>query len=1009
MQQFLPTRRIRLRQLLQTAAAAAMLGTLSANANDLTPTNFVDRPAVFEVSPDVVNEQVGPFTVTAGAFGNTLKRQGKGGFEPPVFRTRLMAQADSPDRVVDDRNAGIHYFDSYASGYLDGADVRVYRIVDGAFRIVRQDRVAPGGTVIEYWKSNDGRVIPIGTTTSQFKWASWSRPDAARWFAVAAVDKAGNLSEPSSPVRLVRPSVHVKGAAKTNEQPFRRRGSAGSAPSPPTPRGFTASVNADGFVEMSWDPVQAPDLAGYRVLYSDTDPAEHRGVYLQLEGSDGPGIQRGDMVFVSKPMVAFSRDWFSNRLAGLERVARDHVPYGVPRGFDPHAQPGKTWKLVRHTEDTPVTEPGEYYFEMTLREGDTEAVGKTGTPDLSNTQQDFYPVPDDGAEYIMEVWMKADRPDAPPVVFTWDGDPKIGGFVGRHSFQLTNQWQRYEARFVGQSSETGGHAYLVLNASGPATYSFDNFRVYRADTPYLDYLPHEYDQLRTSGMAVYRCHAPIKTQQQTYTMRQYLSAAGLAERVGLGNTLPQLLAMCREAGIIPWLQIEFHMTPDEWLGFAEYMAAPYDPSTDTPEDKPWAHLRHSQGQAKPWIDEFDEVWFEIGNETWNRLFYPWTFEAMTDAKTGKRHPAGAIYGLFHDHVVDIMRQSPYWTDEIDAKFVHALGGWITRAYSRDAALASRTADYITKAAYNGGWDEGEGPPQETPASYFNVLSQVNQTALIRADQMARIALDAHAAGRDLRYGVYEAGPGYALNGLNNARVSREQAIQQENVMKSKLAGTATIDSFLARASHGFAVDNFFTFSPGDLWSSHAKFHRGGQPHASFLPLQLFNREATGKMLAVQTLSVPTADTVATRRRQAVADAPLAAVYATRDGDRVALYCISRRVPAFPDPGDDGYTEIEVRLPFTRAASITLHRLTGEPTDTNIFQENVAVEQTSIDPSTLGGDGVFRINTRTGGDERGLPPSETYLYVFEGVEIPAGQTLTLEQVLRRVAVPQGAGR
>lgn len=989
MQQTPPTCRTRLFRFVPGSALALMLGVLSAHAEDLTPTNFVDRPAVFEVTTDVVNERVGPFTVTAGAFGNTLKREGKGGFEPPVFRTRLMAQADSRDRVIDDRNSGLHYFDSYASGYLDGADVRVYRVVDGTFRIVREDRVAPGGTVIEYWKSNDGRVIPAGTTASQFKWTAWSRPGAERWFAVAAVDKAGNVSEPSRPVRLVRPSGQVNGKAATNERAF-RRGRSADTDAPPTPRGFTASVNPDGFVEMSWDPVRAPDLAGYRTLYSDTDPARHRGVYLQLEGNDGPAIRSGDMVFVSKPMVVFSRDWLSNRLAGLERVVRNHVPYGVPRGFDPHAEQGKTWKLVRHGEETPVPEPGEYYFEMTLRAGDTELVGRTGTPDLSNTRQDFYPVPDNGAEYVMEVWMKADRPDAPPVVFTWDGDPKIGGFVGRHSFRLSTRWQRYEARFTGQNSEKGGHAYLVLNASGPATFSFDNFRVYRADTPYLDYLPHAYEQLRNSGMALYRCHAPIKTQQQTYTMRQYLSAAGLAERVGRGNTLPQLLAMCRKAGINPWLQIEFHMTPDEWLGFAEYMAAPYDPATDTRSSKPWAHLRHTQGQTRPWVDEFDEIWFEIGNENWNRLFYPWTFEAMTDAKTGERHPAGAAYGLFHDHVAGILRESPYWTEEVDAKFVHALGGWITRSFTRDAARASRTADYITMAAYNGGWDEGEGPPQENPASYFNVLSQVNQTSLVRARQMTDIVRDAREAGRDIRYGVYEAGPGYALNGLNNSRVSREQARQQENVMKSKLAGTATIDSFLARASYGFTVDNFFTFAPGDLWSSHAKSHRGGQPHASFLPLQLFNQTATGSMLAVDTLSVPTVDVKKTRRREAVDDAPLAAVYATRSGDRLHLYCISRRVAGFPVAGDDGYTEFEVRLPFKNASSITLHRLSGDPTDHNINAENVVVQTQTVPSDTLSPDGTFVVDARTGGDARGLPPSEVFLYVFEGVEMPRGQ-------------------
>ncbi|MEO0963744.1 MAG: hypothetical protein AAFY08_01375 [Planctomycetota bacterium] len=820
-----------------------------------------------------------------------------------------------------------------------------------------------------------------------------------------AVDRAGRTSEPSNAVRTERPNV-MTGKATTNEKPFRRQGGGDSAP-PPAPTNFRAEVNADGIIEMSWDAVSSDDLAGYRVIRSDTDPAAHRGVYLDLEGDSGPPIRRGDMVILSKPMVDFSRDWLSHRMAGLNRTVVKHTPYGVPNGFDPHAEPGKTWRLVPHADGTPVSEPGDYYFEMTLRDGDTELVGRTGTPDLSNTKQDFYAVPKDGAEYVMNVWMKADRADAPPVAFTWNGDPNIGGFVGRHEFQLGTEWKQYEVRFTGESSEQGGHAYLVLEASGPATYSFDNFRAYRADAPYMDYLPHEYEQLAATGTSLYRCHAAIKTQQQTYSMRQYLSSVGLSEAGGQGNTMPQLLSMLDRADIDPWLQIEYHMTPDEWLGFVEYMAAPYDPAVDTPEDKPWAYMRHTQGRTEPWVDAFDEIWFELSNETWNRLFYPWTFEGMSDVQARRDYKPGEVYGLFHDYVVDIMRQSPYWTDAVDEKFVQVLGGWITRGYTRDATMASETADYITMAAYNGGWDEGEGPPQETPSSYFNVLSQVNQTAIPRAVQLSEIVLEARQAGRDIDYGVYEAGPGYALNGLNNARVSKEQARQQENVMKSKLAGTATIDTFLARGSFGFGVDNFFTFDAGDLWKSHAKHHRGGQPHASFLPLELFNNEATGQMLAVETLSVPTIDTVAARRRQAVTEAPLAAVYATRDGDRVAVYCISRRFAGFPDPADDGFTEFEVQLPFSEAASVTLYRLTGEPTETNIFEENVTVEQISIDPSTLGTDGRFRVDDSTGADPRGLPASETYLYVFEGVDLPAGRRVPLSEKARRSIT--GTGR
>ena len=151
----------------------------------------------------------------------------------------------------------------------------------------------------------------------------------------------------------------------------------------------------------------------------------------------------------------------------------------------------------------------------------------------------------------------------------------------------------------------------------------------------------------------------------------------------------------------------------------------------------------------------------------------------------------------------------------------------------------------------------------------------------------------------LRFGTYEAGPGYALNGLNNARVTREQATDQELVMKSKVAGVATLDSFLSRTRYGSDIDNFFTFAAGDLWKSHAKYHRGGQPHASFLPLQIFNHIGTGDMLLVSTDSVSTVDTAKAKRRLAIDNAPLASVFVTRRGQDIHAYLCEPDVSRIP--------------------------------------------------------------------------------------------------------------
>ena len=960
------------------------------------PTDYKQENAIFKVTTEVVNPEIQPFTVTGPAFGNTLVRNGKGGFEPATYRTRLRAQQDAPNRIYDNSGGGLDYYDSYQSGYLDGAEVRVYRVIDGRMKLVREDKVAPGGTVIEYWDYKHNKVTPPGTTKAEFKWADWSRPGAERWFTVFAVDTSGNISEAATALRF-KQRVAEKGARDQNKRENFRAKRNGDSDAPPAPTGFRGDYNEQGILEFSWDPVQADDLAGYYLARSDTPPNAKRGLYLELAGkaaSPEAEIKKDDMIIVSRSLAEFTPEWMSHRVANLGKNVRDYIPENVPNDVLAQSSDERTWRLAKHEERTGVENPGEYYFEITLEPGETQLIGQHGIPDISTTTQEYYPVPKDGAEYIMEVWMKADQPGRAPVVFTWDGDDDVGGFIGKNPIQVSDQWEKYTVRFTGKSSDRGHHAYLVLKTQGPGTYAFDNFRVYNSEAEYLDYLPYQYENLKQSGMSAYRTHGPIKTQTQTYSMRQYLGEAGQAEGVATGNTLPQALRMMQKAEIDPWLQIEYHMSPEEWLGFMEYMAAPYDPAKDSPANKPWAALRFAQGRTTPWIEEFSQIYFELSNETWNGLFRPWTFDDMTDGETGTRYNRGEAYAKFHDYVADILRSSPYWKPEYEETFVHVLGGWatsltrdsLTSGYTQEIANFSESAEFITIAAYNGGWDEGEGPPQENAASYFNVLNQVTQAAIPRIKRLAEITqIASDRLGREVKFGTYEAGPGYAMNGLNNARVTQEQRESQENVMKSKLAGVATLDSFLARAYYGSDIDNFFTFAEGDYWKSHAKKHRGGQPHASFLPLVMFNRLATGNMLKTETISVSSVDTAGAKRREAVDDGPLATVYALNDGDRVALICINRQVPNYPVPGQDGYTPFGVMLPFTQAEKITLYRMTGAPTDHNIYQENVKMEQKNISPETIMEGGRFAISPATGGDAKGMPPSEMFLYLFEGVK------------------------
>ena len=343
--------------------------------------------------------------------------------------------------------------------------------------------------------------------------------------------------------------------------------------------------------------------------------------------------------------------------------------------FFPDDKPGRSWELARHPAGTPVEEGGETYLKLELAAGMTESIGLWNH---SGTAQDWYEVLDK-RPYTVEVWLRRDA-GAGAVRFKFNGYyDQPAQAIEPIVFNVGPEWKKYVATFTPPVVLQGAEPNRMgLEFTGPGTFSVDNFRIYRADAAYLDYLPREYKDLKSSGIQALRTHGFIKTGFRTYDMAQLTNSAGVmsVRRTSRLNTLPQMLKIMRKAGVRPWLQLEFHMSPREWLAFVEYMAAPYDPKTDTPAAKPWAYKRFTQGHARPWVDDFDRIYFELGNETWNGLFYPWIFDGMTDAVSRKDYTGGQVYGLFQEYVIAVLRGSPYWrAAALDRKFVFVLGGW----------------------------------------------------------------------------------------------------------------------------------------------------------------------------------------------------------------------------------------------------------------------------------------------------------------------------------------------
>lgn len=935
----------------------AMAGLGCAKSQTLDDAHFI-------VNDNVLNRDLQPFTATIGPQGNGHRLSVNSGFEPLVFRTMVQAAASSTNRIIAPPRVISHY-DSWRTGALDGAEVEILRIVAGAFRSVRTDRIAVGGHQAAGWLPVTPRdkIVDQDSPSFEFSWEPWNRPAAPYYFTVSAVDSGGRVSRVARSVVVQAPQTFRRNSRAENSLSdlkwSERIGSLNA------PTGLFATLTEKGTVRLTWDPVQGAE--GYVVYRSDLPPSEHRGHFLELEGK-GPAIEAGDLAIVRTRFLRAERSKrLTNRVWNANAGAR---PF-KSRILGWSDEPGNgNWELVPHNAQTPVSEPGETFLRMTLAE--EEKVG-LGSYNHSGLEQNWYEVLEPGHLYRFEVWMRGRS--ARPVTFA------LTGYYGRKEarvepirFSITSEWKRYSGTFkvprIHPSKQIG---QMQLRIVGPGNFDIDNFRIYRDDAEFLAFLPEDIARLEASGMGALRTHGFIKTGFATYDLSEITNPGGVSNTAG-GNTLEQTLAEIARLKMDPWLQIEPHLSRDEWLGLAEYLAAKFDPEKDDPSLRPWAAKRFSQGH-EPWVDRFDRVLFEIGNETWNRLFAPWTFPAMTDAATGKRYSSGAVYGLYQEYVLSILRDSPHWP-KLAPKLTPVIGGWSGSNYGLDASLASPNTPFMTHAAYNGGWDENEGPARPDDAGLSSVLTHVLQTGLIRAERHRKAAVRIGVErGAPLFAGTYEAGPGYAMNGLNGAKVTPQQATDQEAAMKSVAAGTATLDAFLMRAAYGQKLQNYFTYGSGERWTSHARWEKGGQTYPAWDLLAFFNKEALGDMLEVETLRAPTINLPAARRREAVSKGPLVAVYATRSDDRLVLFIISRRVPGYPSMDHDGSTTVTVALPITRAKRVTRTIQSSDWKSHNV--DSAATRLVSEDipvPETLP---VLTVPS--------LPPGETMIFVFEGID------------------------
>jgi hypothetical protein len=915
---------------------------------------------------DVINPSLLPITASVSEIANG-RRLTVGSFQPIQWRYRFSPTSNSANTITLTKEAAEKY-DSWREGMLNGGEVRVWRVINGVMTHVRTSTITAHRA--SGWGGITGHntIVPAGTTSFTYNFQSYNRPNATQWFSVCAVSAAGNQSNPATAATHTTPASWPATPAAASNTTSAKTLTGATDGGITVPTGVVVTPSNGGMtVTISWNAVGGVD--GYIVLMSDYNPALHAGYGLDLSEHATP-ILAGDMVFAYKTFREIDRATIlKNRVWDVfaELYQFRHSVFDAD-ALGPGAVYGTEgalrYALVDHDIGTAIPGKGQTFARITVPSGRTARVGRYNH---ASKQQfnDFYPVLSPNKTYRVECWIKADANR------TATFDPALRDTNGSNvnasvTWNVTTAWQKFTYEFTPASEYTYGQIVQFMRLDlGEGVWDVDSLFIFEAGSPHLGATPTTIS--KATGLGALRFHEFIKTSQGSYGLDQFTNAPGMISCTAAGaQTCHSSLDISLACGVNPWLQVEMHFSPEEWDGFIEWLAG----TTGA-----WAEKRIANGRIAPWTDAFDTIYFEVSNETWNNLFFPWTFPGMTDSVTSVQYSSGEVYGLFQEYVIDRFKASPHWTPELEGKFKFVLGGWGLRganSFTSGAVDTSPNSHFITIAAYNGGWEAGAGVPIVGDSqSYRNTLTYTEQGAGLAIDVLK-------AAADGIPIGSYEAGPGYVLNGLNGDVVNAFQDQSQERVMKSKVGGVATIDVFLRSAQEGMVIQNYFTFSEGYRWTSHAHDYRGGGTFPAWQFVELFNEHCTGlNMLGTTPTYTPQTDLPAVMNGQtevypAKDDAEDVAFYVFRGGNKLCLWAVSRKLPysSLPvddplyDAGDNGVTSAYIRLPINNATSVKRYRMNGNYNQHNVNPNAFLIYQNlSYDGGTI----AFTPGTVSAGD------------------------------------------
>ncbi|MCQ0969090.1 hypothetical protein MLD63_01400 (plasmid) [Paracoccus sp. TK19116] len=798
--------------------------------------------------------QVERNTATIGSFGNIVNPGGSGMLRivAPRYTTNLSIKSVAGNVLTGEN---LNFFDSWVAAFYVGGSLTALRNVNDELVEIGTTTIT-AATLKKRFSLYEGQGIAAGQSSLVTGPEGWEQPGATKYFVLASVDASGKRSAWSAPVAYQFGASLTGSPTRTGTlvsvSGIDSRTEDGTLPVPQNV--IATAIDGGRNVRITWTA-----LPGHSVIvgwgwHNDVNVVDLETLTVADSGLIGPG----DLVWFKKVFDhTTTKAVLSPRMFNVgATLSRFHPETGFFNGSHPQ---GVTYAYMN--------EGGKDFIRLTIPSGVTYSMGFHA---LSGTTQAWYHVPEAGKAYALRAEVRVNTARNGTLYCR-------GADADTLSVPFSTSWQVLSRQFVYSTTPTSSAPlYQSVGATGPCQLDIASFSFHDPIAGPMELSPSVEKMAVDSGILSLRMHATCKTRPWSYNMAELLGRFGT--RSTGGNSIPQSfnnLKRAREQNglsgqLNPWIQVEPHMSNRELQLLAGYMCAAYDPTAPASAYKDGAELRHSQGQIEPWQNVFERTTLEVGNEPWNPIGEFFTLPAVN----GKS--PGWVNGKLLDRFAGAIMAAPGY-DPTRWKFY--LGGWlVSEGWNRDGIAASKHADFIGGADYNGGWDSGltAALDADDPQGLFNTLANssipllggVTRKQRMRGMSTLCASLSVGRA-KPIQLMHYESGPGYVLNGLNGASVTPAQAASQERLMKSVASGTATLDAFMTCAAEGVMSNDFFTLEEGEYWKAKATPINGGAYNPPFMWFSFINRHLVGKVRAMDlTEGEPLVDPAGIRRGEA---------------------------------------------------------------------------------------------------------------------------------------------